>query len=204
MALRPQPVLRSRNRRFSFATLRTAAQAFPCTGAPFRATSAANRATPCGQSLCVVPKRRGALGRSPWQSSSAVTVRAGTPRACHGKIASPPLRMSVTGSPRSAVCATRSRTFWSSGTTIKQIIADHPDLEREDLLAALEFAALAAGGPFYSLLQGSHRGRLDECLSVPTRLASDAITSSLRFPSPLTVHRLPRRGRLYLYFLPSL
>jgi hypothetical protein len=29
---------------------------------------------------------------------------------------------------------------------IEQIIADHPGLEREDLLAALEFAALAAGG----------------------------------------------------------
>jgi len=34
----------------------------------------------------------------------------------------------------------------ASGMTIEQIIADHPDLEREDLLAALEFAALAAGG----------------------------------------------------------
>ena len=31
----------------------------------------------------------------------------------------------------------------ASGMTIEQIIADHPDLEREDLLAALEFAALA-------------------------------------------------------------
>jgi uncharacterized protein (DUF433 family) len=34
----------------------------------------------------------------------------------------------------------------ASGMTIEQIVADHPDLEREDLLAALEFAALAAGG----------------------------------------------------------
>lgn len=31
----------------------------------------------------------------------------------------------------------------ASGMTIEQIIADHRDLEREDLLAALEFAALA-------------------------------------------------------------
>lgn len=34
----------------------------------------------------------------------------------------------------------------ASGMTIEQIVADHPDLEREDLLAALEFAALTAGG----------------------------------------------------------
>lgn len=34
----------------------------------------------------------------------------------------------------------------ASGMTIEQVMADHPDLERDDLLAALEFAALAAGG----------------------------------------------------------
>jgi uncharacterized protein (DUF433 family) len=34
----------------------------------------------------------------------------------------------------------------ASGMTIEQIITDHPDLERDDLLAALEFAALTAGG----------------------------------------------------------
>ncbi|MHB1808468.1 MAG: DUF433 domain-containing protein [Solirubrobacteraceae bacterium] len=34
----------------------------------------------------------------------------------------------------------------ASGMTIERILADHRDLEREDLLAALEFAALAAGG----------------------------------------------------------
>ena len=34
----------------------------------------------------------------------------------------------------------------ASGMTIEQIVADHPDLERDDLLAALEFAALTAGG----------------------------------------------------------
>ncbi len=34
----------------------------------------------------------------------------------------------------------------ASGMTIEQIIADHSDLEREDLLAALEFGALTAGG----------------------------------------------------------
>ncbi|MGI8753013.1 MAG: DUF433 domain-containing protein [Acidimicrobiales bacterium] len=33
----------------------------------------------------------------------------------------------------------------ASGMTIEEIIEDHPDLERDDLLAALEFGALASG-----------------------------------------------------------
>lgn len=33
----------------------------------------------------------------------------------------------------------------AAGMTIEQIIEDHADLERDDLLAALEFAALVAG-----------------------------------------------------------
>jgi uncharacterized protein (DUF433 family) len=33
----------------------------------------------------------------------------------------------------------------ASGMTIDEVIADHPDLERDDLLAALEFGALASG-----------------------------------------------------------
>ena len=33
----------------------------------------------------------------------------------------------------------------ASGMTIEDVLADYPDLEREDLLAALEFGALAAG-----------------------------------------------------------
>ncbi len=33
----------------------------------------------------------------------------------------------------------------ASGMTIGEIIEDHPDLERDDLLAALEFAALTTG-----------------------------------------------------------
>ena len=33
----------------------------------------------------------------------------------------------------------------ASGMTIEEIISDHPDLERDDLLAALEFGAAAAG-----------------------------------------------------------
>jgi len=34
----------------------------------------------------------------------------------------------------------------SSGMTMEDVLADYPDLDREDLLAALEFGALAAGG----------------------------------------------------------
>lgn len=33
----------------------------------------------------------------------------------------------------------------ASGMSIDDIIADYPDLERDDLLAALEFGAIAAG-----------------------------------------------------------
>jgi uncharacterized protein (DUF433 family) len=33
----------------------------------------------------------------------------------------------------------------ASGMTIDEILADYPDLERDDVLAALEFGALAAG-----------------------------------------------------------
>jgi uncharacterized protein (DUF433 family) len=34
----------------------------------------------------------------------------------------------------------------SSGMTIDDVLADNPDLEREDLLAALEYGALTGGG----------------------------------------------------------
>jgi uncharacterized protein (DUF433 family) len=33
----------------------------------------------------------------------------------------------------------------SAGMTIDEVLADYPDLERDDILAALEFGALAAG-----------------------------------------------------------
>jgi len=33
----------------------------------------------------------------------------------------------------------------AAGMTIEEIIEDHPDLERDDLLAALEFGALVSG-----------------------------------------------------------
>ena len=34
----------------------------------------------------------------------------------------------------------------ASGMSVEEVLADYPDLERDDLLAALEFAALTAGG----------------------------------------------------------
>lgn len=34
----------------------------------------------------------------------------------------------------------------AAGMTIDEVLADYPDLERDDLLAALEFGALTAGG----------------------------------------------------------
>jgi uncharacterized protein (DUF433 family) len=34
----------------------------------------------------------------------------------------------------------------SAGMTVDEVLADYPDLERDDILAALEFGALAAGG----------------------------------------------------------
>ena len=34
----------------------------------------------------------------------------------------------------------------SSGTSIDDVLQDYPDLERDDLLAALELGALTAGG----------------------------------------------------------
>ena len=34
----------------------------------------------------------------------------------------------------------------SSRMTIEEVLADYPDLEREDLLAALEYGALTSGG----------------------------------------------------------
>ena len=33
----------------------------------------------------------------------------------------------------------------ASGMTIEEIVEDHPDLQRDDLLAALEFGALVSG-----------------------------------------------------------
>jgi uncharacterized protein (DUF433 family) len=39
----------------------------------------------------------------------------------------------------------------ASGMSIDEIVADYPDLEPEDVLAALEFGALAVGGHLVGL-----------------------------------------------------
>jgi uncharacterized protein (DUF433 family) len=57
------------------------------------------------------------------------------PAICHGQPAVRGLRYPVTD----------LLDLLASGMTIEDVVADYPDLEREDLLAALEFGALAAG-----------------------------------------------------------
>jgi uncharacterized protein (DUF433 family) len=56
------------------------------------------------------------------------------PSICHGKPTVRGLRYPVES----------LLELLASGMTIEEIIEDHPDLERDDLLAALEFGALAS------------------------------------------------------------
>lgn len=58
------------------------------------------------------------------------------PAVCHGQPVVRGLRYSVQS----------LLELLASGMTIEDVLADYPDLEREDLLAALQFGALAAGG----------------------------------------------------------
>jgi uncharacterized protein (DUF433 family) len=58
------------------------------------------------------------------------------PSTLHGKPAIRGLRISV-----QAVLE-----LLASGMTFDEVLADYPDLTREDLLAALEYGALASGG----------------------------------------------------------
>lgn len=57
------------------------------------------------------------------------------PAICHGQPVVRGLRYPVTD----------LLDVLASGMTIDDILGDYPDLQREDLLASLEFAALAAG-----------------------------------------------------------
>ena len=57
------------------------------------------------------------------------------PAVCHGQPTVRGLRYTVAG----------LLELLSAGMTIDEVLADYPDLERDDLLAALEFGALAAG-----------------------------------------------------------
>jgi uncharacterized protein (DUF433 family) len=56
------------------------------------------------------------------------------PAACHGKPTIRGLRYPVEN----------LLELLASGMTIEEILEDYPDLERDDLLAALEFAVLAS------------------------------------------------------------
>jgi uncharacterized protein (DUF433 family) len=58
------------------------------------------------------------------------------PAICHGKAVIRGLRYPVQ----------TLLELMSSGMTVEEILADYEDLQREDLLAALEFAAALAGG----------------------------------------------------------
>lgn len=57
------------------------------------------------------------------------------PSVCHGRPVIRGLRYAVA----------TLLDLLASGMTIEEIAGDHPDLERDDLLAALEFGALACG-----------------------------------------------------------
>jgi len=57
------------------------------------------------------------------------------PAICHGKPTIRGLRYPVEN----------LLELLASGMTIDEVVADHPDLDHDDLLAALEYGALASG-----------------------------------------------------------
>lgn len=57
------------------------------------------------------------------------------PSICHGKPTIRGLRYPVEN----------LLELLASGMTIDEVVADHPDLDHDDLLAALEYGALASG-----------------------------------------------------------
>jgi uncharacterized protein (DUF433 family) len=58
------------------------------------------------------------------------------PQICHGRPIIAGLRYTVES----------ILELLSSGMTVDQVLADYPDIERDDILAALEFGARVAGG----------------------------------------------------------
>ena len=58
------------------------------------------------------------------------------PAVCHGQPAVRGLRYPVP----------MLLQLLSSGMSVDEVLADYPELDRDDLLAALEFGALTAGG----------------------------------------------------------
>jgi hypothetical protein len=66
------------------------------------------------------------------------------------RITSDPLRPEHLPRPTDDPCGLRYPVehvleLLASGMSVDEVTADHPDLEHEDLLAAIEFGALAAG-----------------------------------------------------------
>ena len=80
-----------------------------------------------------------ALRVVPWRYREGVT-RLGhittDPAVCHGQPTIRGLRYTVES----------VLELLAAGMTVDEVLADYPDLERDDILAALEFGARAAGG----------------------------------------------------------
>jgi uncharacterized protein (DUF433 family) len=78
------------------------------------------------------------LGRDRWaytQGVSRLDRITSDPEVCHGKPVIRGLRYPVSD----------ILQLLAGGMTVDEVLADYPDLERDDVLAALEYGALAAG-----------------------------------------------------------
>ena len=79
-----------------------------------------------------------------------------SPEVCHGKPTVRGLRYPVE----------MLLELLASGMTIDEVVADYPDLERDDLLAALEFGALAARSRITPLGAARGSSSTPNCLRV--------------------------------------
>ncbi len=70
-----------------------------------------------------------------WRAMTRIERITSDPEICHGQPTIRGLRYPVEN----------LLELLAAGMTIEEIIDDHPDLERDDLLAALEFGALTSG-----------------------------------------------------------
>lgn len=76
----------------------------------------------------------GVMERYRWNMSRLERITS-DPAVCHGQPTVRGLRYPVE----------TLLELLSAGMTVEEVLADYPDLERDDILAALEFGALAAG-----------------------------------------------------------
>ena len=81
------------------------------------------------------PVRRCAVRRAIVLCVSRLDRITSDPAVCHGQPTIRGLRYTVES----------VLELLSAGMTVDEVLADYPDLEREDILAALEFGARAAG-----------------------------------------------------------